>query len=98
MFSVEISGMKTVTALKDAIKSRMPVWVDAVAYELALYNVSLPWDENTREELKALNLDHVQLLEDPLRTLSDINFPPKYLHIVVDAPLSSVFLCPSHYL
>lgn len=66
----------------------MPVWEDALAYELALRNVSLPWDENTREKLTALNLDHVPLLHDPLQTLSDINFPQKYLHIVVEAPLS----------
>ena len=90
--------MKTVADLKEAIKSMMPAWEDAAAYELGLYNVSLPWDENLSEKLEGLNLDHVQLLKDPLQTLSDINFPQKHLHVVVDVPASSAFHCPSYCL
>ncbi|KAL4078078.1 hypothetical protein J3A83DRAFT_1726331 [Scleroderma citrinum] len=89
-FPVEISGTETVAALREAIKSKMPVFHAIAAFDLALYNISLPWDGNLREKLEGLMLDHVQLLKNPFQTLSEIDFPRNYLHIVVDAPLSDL--------
>ncbi|KAL4065048.1 hypothetical protein J3A83DRAFT_4263978 [Scleroderma citrinum] len=87
-FLVEISGTKVVAYLKEAIRNRMRVFDDVSASHLVLYNVSFPLDGNLEEKLEGLNLHHATQLSDPFQTLSDIEFPPKRLHIVVEAPLS----------
>ncbi|KAL4064213.1 hypothetical protein V8B97DRAFT_1988269 [Scleroderma yunnanense] len=97
-FLVEISGTKIVAYLKEAIRNKMRVFDDISASHLVLYNVSFPLDETLGEKLEGLDLHHAKQLSDPFQTLSNIDFPPKRLHIVVEAPLSSLFHCLSRLL
>ncbi|KAF9235049.1 hypothetical protein BU15DRAFT_21041, partial [Melanogaster broomeanus] len=88
IFPVEISSTKTVAALKEAIKNKVPVVCrDIPAFALALYKVSLADNGDLKKTLEHLTFDDEEPL-NPMAPLSSVfsDVPPRHLHIVIEIP------------
>ncbi|KAF8422596.1 hypothetical protein L210DRAFT_3571233 [Boletus edulis BED1] len=98
VFPVEISSTALVGYLKETIKSKtLPNFHDVAAHALALYKVSIPFDDRIEETAKDLILCHENLLQ-PWETTSHYfpEAPPhRHLHLVVEAPLRQRAYPPS---
>ncbi|KAL4061796.1 hypothetical protein V8B97DRAFT_1878730 [Scleroderma yunnanense] len=96
IFPVKISGEAPVGDLKEVIKNKKSVdFRDIDANNLALYNVSVPCNEDLAGNVERLTLDQEVY---PWQTLSDIYTDPPlpgHLHIVIEPPSSelSTSLC-----
>ena len=98
IFLIEIAKSKTVSALRDAIKDKIPYRLNGIdAIELILYKVSIFDDDNLAQTLKTLRFDGSDDRIEKLRAISPLSevFPDgverNHLHIVVRAPPAGEF-------
>ena len=90
---VKINNTETVYHLKEAIKEKMkPAFDDITAHSLLLWRDSIPFNQDLKKAVEALNLDNDSSLESPA-ILSDI-FPvlvEQNVHIIIDRPSPGEF-------
>jgi hypothetical protein len=90
VFPIEIDSRKTVGDLKVAIKEmKRPKFDNIPAYNLTLFKVSIPVDDNAAEDGLHVNLGPLKSLL-PMQSLSEL-FPyveKNHLHIIVQVPIA----------
>ena len=98
IFLIKIAKSKTVSALRDAIKDKIPHRLNGIdAIELTLYKVTIFDDDNLAQTLKTLRFDGSDDRIEKLRDISPLSevFPDgverNHLHIVVRAPPAGEF-------
>ncbi|KAM6494879.1 hypothetical protein JOM56_009502 [Amanita muscaria] len=100
-FLLEIKENELVSTLRKSIKEKKRPKFDHIpADSLVLWRVSVPFDQNLKENVEALNLvsnDKLQTV-DILSDLFPSGLQTKTVHVVVDRPHSGKFSFVSPYL
>jgi Crinkler effector protein N-terminal domain len=97
IFPVEISALKTVGALKKAIKKdKTHAFQHINADTLVLWSVSMPTNRTLEEELSKLELIDEGSLSPANRLSKEFSGVPNegHLHIIIKAPPTHTSLCP----